>query len=172
MARIAKQSQQDAGPESTASAQASAQEPSVETQNTKRERKRGQNEGSIFKREDGRWCAVANLGYEGGKRKRKYLYGDTRAEVAKLLTKELQNKDHGLPTVPERLTVKDYLDGPVPQRAILRRALNQGLKWRLVHRNFATLVDLPRWSVRKSSHCHPSSHAHCWPLSKEIAWRR
>jgi hypothetical protein len=36
--------------------------------------KRGQNEGSIVKRADGRWCAVLNLGYADGKRKRKYYY--------------------------------------------------------------------------------------------------
>ncbi len=35
--------------------------------------KRGQNEGSIYKRPDGRWCAQVNLGYVNGKRKRKYL---------------------------------------------------------------------------------------------------
>ena len=36
--------------------------------------KRGNNEGSIYKRADGRWTATVNLGYEDGKRKRKSLY--------------------------------------------------------------------------------------------------
>ena len=38
---------------------------------TKR-RKRGQGEGTIYKRKDGGWTAVANLGYQNGKLKRKY----------------------------------------------------------------------------------------------------
>ncbi len=39
--------------------------------------KRGQNEGSIHKREDGRWVATINLGWVAGKRKRKSFYGKT-----------------------------------------------------------------------------------------------
>jgi integrase len=37
---------------------------------------RGSNEGSIFQRTDGRWCAVLNLGWENGRRRRKCLYGN------------------------------------------------------------------------------------------------
>jgi hypothetical protein len=29
--------------------------------------KRGQNEGTIYKRKDGRWASVINLGFQGGK---------------------------------------------------------------------------------------------------------
>ncbi len=47
--------------------------------------KRGQNEGSIYKRDDGRWCAVLSLGYVDGKRKRKSFYGDTRKKVQEQL---------------------------------------------------------------------------------------
>jgi hypothetical protein len=47
--------------------------------------KRGHNEGSIHLRDDGRWVAVVDLGYHEGKRKRKYLYGRTRREVAEKL---------------------------------------------------------------------------------------
>ena len=72
--------------------------------------KRGQNEGSIYKRPDGRWCAQVNLGYVNGKRKRKYLYGDTRAEVAKQMTTILRDVQHGMPVATERLTVGAFLD--------------------------------------------------------------
>jgi hypothetical protein len=41
--------------------------------------RRGNNEGSISKRDDGRW--MSRITVEGGKRK--YFYGDTRQEVAK-----------------------------------------------------------------------------------------
>jgi len=50
-------------------------------------KRRGQNEGSIYKRKDGRWTACLNLGYQNGKLKRKYFYGETRAEVQKALSK-------------------------------------------------------------------------------------
>jgi len=72
--------------------------------------KRGQNEGSIYKRPDGRWCAQVNLGYVDGKRKRKYLYGDTRAEVAKQMTTILRDVQQGIPVATERLTVTAFLD--------------------------------------------------------------
>ncbi len=72
--------------------------------------KRGQNEGSIYKRPDGRWCAQVNLGYVNGKRKRKYLYGDTRAEVAKQMTTILRDVQQGIPVATERLTVSTFLD--------------------------------------------------------------
>ncbi len=63
-------------------------------------RKRGQNEGSIFQRRDGRWCAVLNLGLENGKRTRKYIYGATAAEVRELMTKSLRDRD--LRVLPKR----------------------------------------------------------------------
>ena len=50
-------------------------------------RKRGQNEGSIFKRKDGRWVAILNLGYKNGHRQRKSFYGETRKEVQEKLLK-------------------------------------------------------------------------------------
>ena len=53
----------------------------------KNKSRRGKNEGSIYKRKDGRWCAQAVLGYdESGKPIRKYIYGKSRQEVAKQLT--------------------------------------------------------------------------------------
>jgi len=72
--------------------------------------KRGQNEGSIYKRPDGRWCGQVNLGYVNGKRKRKYLYGDTRAEVAAQMTKVQRDlQQYIMPVADERLTVKAFL---------------------------------------------------------------
>jgi integrase len=71
--------------------------------------KRGQNEGSIFKRTDGRWCAQVNLGYVNGKRKRKYYYGDTRKEVQERLTKTLRDVQQGIPVMTGRQTVEQFL---------------------------------------------------------------
>ncbi len=44
--------------------------------------RRGTNEGSIYKRADGRWVGVIHLGYEGGRRRRKSIYGKTRQGIA------------------------------------------------------------------------------------------
>ena len=71
--------------------------------------KRGQNEGSIYRRQDGRWAAVVNLGYAGGKRKRKTFYGDTRREVQQQLTKALRDQQQGLPVAFPRQTVAQFL---------------------------------------------------------------
>jgi len=64
--------------------------------------KRGQNEGSIYKRDDGRWVAVLNLGYIDGKRKRKSFYGDTRKEVQEKLTAALRDQQQNIPIVGTR----------------------------------------------------------------------
>ena len=168
--------------------------------------KRGQNEGSIHKRKDGRWVATLSLGFRNGKRWRKSFYGTTRREVQQKLTAALTARNQGFPIPPERQTLGQYLEtwleqtvkpnlspkthhsysqlvllhigpglGRVPlvklspqhlQRfltdklhaglsprpvqylhAILRRSLGQALKWGLVSRNVATLVDPP--SVRR-----------------------
>jgi integrase len=69
--------------------------------------KRGNNEGSIYQRSDGRWVASISLG--GGERKS--FYGKTRAEVAHALTAALREKDRGvsLSELDERQTVGQYL---------------------------------------------------------------
>lgn len=72
---------------------------------------RGRNEGSITQRRDGRWQAIISLGYgENGKRKRKSIYGRTRAEVARELTKLLRTKDRGLPLPAGGTTLDKYVN--------------------------------------------------------------
>ena len=66
--------------------------------------RRGQNEGSIYKRGD-RW--VAAMSTETGRRK--YFYGKTRAEVDRKLTKARRDRELGIPAVPERERVGQFL---------------------------------------------------------------
>jgi integrase len=73
-------------------------------------RRRGSGEGSIYQRPDGIWCAMVELGIVNGKRKRKYLYGETRKEVAEKLKLVLNQQQQGLNIDPERITVGDFLD--------------------------------------------------------------
>ena len=55
-------------------------------------KRRGICEGSIYRRSDGKWCATLAVGYDqNGKRKRRYLYGRTKAEVLEKLG-ELKGK--------------------------------------------------------------------------------
>ncbi len=165
--------------------------------------RRGQGEGSIhFKADKSLWCAVVDLGYVGGKRKRKYLYGKTRKEVGAKLKAALRDQQQGLPVAVGRQTVAQFLEtwlkdvahpkvepstyvsyeqkirlylipafgrsqltelqpqqiqammnsmgeqGLSPRtiqftRAILRRALEQAVKWSLVARNVAKLTEAP-----------------------------
>jgi integrase len=73
-------------------------------------KKGGQNQGSVFKRSDGRWCGTISLGNEGGRRKRKSFYGRTAAEVHEQLLKARGDYARGLPVINERQTVGEYLD--------------------------------------------------------------
>lgn len=71
--------------------------------------RRGNNEGSIYQRQDGRWVATVHLGYREGKRDRKSIYGATRNEVQQELTRALRAQQLGLPAEPGRLTVGEWL---------------------------------------------------------------
>lgn len=67
--------------------------------------RRGNSEGSIVKRSDGRW--MARLTLDDGTRKT--WYAKTRAEAAKRLNTALRDRDAGLPIVGEKQTVAHYL---------------------------------------------------------------
>jgi len=73
-------------------------------------KKRGQNEGSISKRQDGTWQAIISVGKSAGKRIRKWVYGKTRKEVAEKLTRLQTQKLDGQLLTRERLTVAELLD--------------------------------------------------------------
>lgn len=166
-------------------------------------KKRGQGEGNIYKRTDGRWAARVSVGYRNGKRSRRWVYGKTRADVANKLRALIVAHQDGTLVAPGRETVAQFLTrwledsaksklrprtyasysqvvrlhiepnlGRVPlqrlaphhvqrwlndlqkaglsprtcqyARAILRSALGQALRWGVVSRNVATLVESPR----------------------------
>lgn len=71
--------------------------------------RRGQGEGSIHRRQDGRWAAVIDLGWSDGKRRRKFFYGRTRREVADKLAAALRQQQEGRPFVGEVATVEKFL---------------------------------------------------------------
>ncbi|MBV8136617.1 MAG: site-specific integrase [Deltaproteobacteria bacterium] len=72
--------------------------------------RRGQNEGSIFRRKDGRWCGQIDLGWKDGKRQRRLIYASSRAGVRELMTKGLRERDMGiLPAAGKIPTVAGHL---------------------------------------------------------------
>jgi integrase len=71
--------------------------------------RRGHGEGSIYRRPDGRWTATIDLGWQGGKRRRKFLYGKTRVEVAQKLAVALKAHRDGEVFGDERTTVEQFL---------------------------------------------------------------
>ncbi|MBA3825800.1 MAG: site-specific integrase [Ktedonobacterales bacterium] len=68
-------------------------------------RKRGNNEGTIFKRADGRYEARISL--PNGKRKS--FYGETRQEASDKLNDALQNQRRGLVPMDNRQTIQQFL---------------------------------------------------------------
>jgi integrase len=72
-------------------------------------RKRGNGEGSIYRRTDGRWAGQYLVHTAKGPKYR-YLYGKTRAVVAEKLTKAMADRYSGLIFDAGKMTVGEYLD--------------------------------------------------------------
>jgi len=161
--------------------------------------RRANGEGSIYRRRNGTWSAIASLP-DG---RRKHVYGRTREEVRRKLSEILHSLEHGTFTDARGRTVGDFLNqwlvevarprvrdwtytgyevhirrhinpaiGGIPLerltpqniqaflnqklriglkpktvryiRGTLRTALNEAVRWGLVPRNAAALVDGPR----------------------------
>lgn len=73
--------------------------------------RRGRGEGSIHQRKDGSWCVTLSLGHRAdGRRRRKSLYGKTKAEVVKKLQKLQGDVASGRPIDKDNLTILAYID--------------------------------------------------------------
>src|SRR5215203_1286943 len=68
--------------------------------------RRGNGEGTITRRKDGRWEARYTSGA-----KRKTIYGKTRSEVAEKLAKAVVDRTGGLTYDAGNMTVAEYLQG-------------------------------------------------------------
>jgi integrase len=68
--------------------------------------RRGQGEGSIYLRKDGRWCASITL----ENRKRKAFYGKTRKEVQEKLRVALNEQKQGILSTGPQQTVNQFLE--------------------------------------------------------------
>jgi integrase len=73
-------------------------------------KRRGRFEGSVYQRKDGRWCASLTLPRgEDGKRRRRVVYGATRAEAAEKLHTLQVDTRAGRPVDASQITVAQYL---------------------------------------------------------------
>jgi integrase len=72
-------------------------------------KRRGYKDGGIRKRSDGRWEGTADVGVYGTGRRRKYVYGRTRAEVVEKLRSVQRTVTEGLPVIDERTTLAKFL---------------------------------------------------------------
>jgi integrase len=71
--------------------------------------KRGNGEGTIYRRKDGKWSTQYTV-YTTEGRKRKTLYSKTRSEVAAKLAKALSDREGGLAFDTADVTLGPYLD--------------------------------------------------------------
>lgn len=101
-------------------------------------RRRGSGEGSIYQRADGSWCAMVDLGMVNGKRKRKFVYGQSRKEVTEKLQQLLSQQQQGVNIAPERLTVGEFLD----------RWLDQVIKPHRRPRTYSSYADTVRLHLK------------------------
>lgn len=71
--------------------------------------KRGNGEGTIYHRKDGKWTAVVSIPQPNGKSKRKYFYGKTRKECASWVTEMLSQIRMGSISVDSDMQFKEWL---------------------------------------------------------------
>lgn len=98
-------------------------------------KKRGQNEGSIYKRADGRWEGALTLPNSGGKRKR--FYGETQREAREKMTAALRALDQGEAPITDRQTVAQFL----------ARWLEDSVKPSKAPKTYASYADLVRLHI-------------------------
>jgi integrase len=71
--------------------------------------KRGNGEGAIYKRVDGRWVACLTLGWDqAGRRLRKTVYGSSHREVAARLADLAARHGQGLLVAPDKTTLAEW----------------------------------------------------------------
>lgn len=73
--------------------------------------RRGHGEGSIFRHEgSGKWTAVLDLGWVDGKRRRRWVYGETRQEVVRKLAALQRSREQGTNLAARPRSVAEWLD--------------------------------------------------------------
>ena len=71
--------------------------------------RRVKGEGSIYRRQDGQWVGIVDLGLKAGRRARKAVYGKSQREVREKLRALQQVVEAGTLPAPANLTVERFL---------------------------------------------------------------
>ena len=71
--------------------------------------RRANGEGTVFKAKDGRWRGLVDLGWQDGRRRRKYVSAQTRNEALGKLREAQRDAEKGVAT-DSRMTVGKWLD--------------------------------------------------------------
>lgn len=73
--------------------------------------RRGKNEGSVYRRKDGKWVGQVTVGYrsDNGKPIRKYTYANTREEAAHWIAITLASLNKNITALSDDLVIKDFL---------------------------------------------------------------
>lgn len=95
-----------------------------------RRSKRGNGEGSIYLRKDGRWTAAYFVPKPGGGESRRYVYGRSPEEVETKLVEIRKQVRSGAPLAPAGLTVARYLGEWMEQVAVPRVRPNTARSYR------------------------------------------
>ncbi len=73
-------------------------------------RRRAHGEGTIYRRDDGRWVAMLNIGIVAGQRRRRAFYGVTQAEALGKLTAAAHSLRRGVPVPLERQSFGTFVE--------------------------------------------------------------
>jgi integrase len=92
-------------------------------------------EGTIYRRQDGRWVGALYVTTTSGTRKRIYLYGKTRADVHARINERSRTERRGVPTPAHAWTVGHLLDHWINDVAATRIRSSTLTHYRSLNRN-------------------------------------
>jgi len=94
-------------------------------------RRRSQGEGSVFRREDGKWRGALDLGWIDGKRVRRWVYGATEREVLDKLADLREAQRHGQNLAARQYSFGEWLDEwmALKRRQGTRATTLRGYEW-------------------------------------------
>jgi integrase len=94
-------------------------------------RRRSQGEGSVFRRSDGKWRGVLDLGWTDGRRTRRWVFGATEREVLAKLAELREAQRRGQNLSARRYTFGQWLEEwlSVKRRQGTRASTLRGYEW-------------------------------------------
>ena len=105
-------------------------------------------DGSVYRRQDGRWSAEIYVTEADGRRVRRQVYGKTRAEALEKLVDLRSKSESGIPLTPSHLTVEAYLNEWLTQ-IVAPRVRPNTLKAYRFHAERYLIPDLGRRKLGK-----------------------